>query len=40
MITQIDINPRKQQLKDEYERLQQRYAELIAKRDDLLLHET
>lgn len=39
MNNQIDISPRKKQLKEEYERLQQRYAELIAKRDDLLLHE-
>ena len=36
---QIDVSPRKQQLKDEYERLQQEYSELVAKRDDLLQHE-
>ena len=39
MNTQIDISPRKQQLKEEYMRLQQLYTELIAKRDDLLLRE-
>ena len=36
---QIDISPRKQQLKDEYERLQQEYSELIAKRDEMLQRE-
>lgn len=39
MTNQIDISPRKQQLKEEYERLQQVYSELITKRDDLLQHE-
>ena len=39
MTNQIDISPRKQQLKEEYERLQQLYSELITKRDDLLQHE-
>ena len=39
MNTQIDISPRLKQLKAEYERLQQVYAELIAKRDDLTEHE-
>lgn len=39
MNNQIDISPRKQQLKDEYERLQRQYADLIAKRDDLLMQE-
>ena len=39
MNTQIDISPRKQQLKEEYMRLQQLYTELIAKRDELLLRE-
>ena len=35
----LDVSPRKQQLKEEYERLQREYSDLIAKRDDLLLHE-
>ena len=35
MNTQIDISPRKQQLKDEYDRLQKQYADLVAERDDL-----
>ena len=39
MTNQLDISPRKQQLKEEYERLQQLYSELITKRDDLLQHE-
>ena len=39
MKNQIDVSPRKQQLKEEYERLQRKYAGLITKRDDLLLHE-
>ncbi len=39
MTNQLDISPRKQQLKEEYERLQQVYSELITKRDDLLQHE-
>lgn len=39
MNTQIDISPRLKQLKAVYERLQQVYAELIAKRDDLTEHE-
>ena len=39
MNNQIDISPRKQQLKEEYERLQRQYADLITKRDDLLLQE-
>lgn len=36
---QIDISPRKQQLKEEYERLQKEYSELVARRDDLLFYE-
>ena len=39
MNNQLDISPRKQQLKEEYERLQQVYSELITKRDDLIGHE-
>ena len=39
MNNELDISPRKQQLKEEYERLQQVYSELITKRDDLLQHE-
>ncbi len=39
MSNTIDINPRKQQLKEEYERLQRDYSDLIARRDDLLLHD-
>ena len=39
MNTQIDISPRLKQLKEEYERLQQTYSELITKRDDLTEHE-
>ena len=39
MTNQIDISPRKQQFKKEYERLQRVYSELIAKRDNLLMHE-
>lgn len=39
MNNELDISPRKQQLKEEYERLQQLYSELITKRDDLLQHE-
>lgn len=39
MNNQIDISPRKQQLKEEYERLQREYSELITKRDDLLMRE-
>ena len=35
----MDISPRKQQLREEYERLQREYSDLIAKRDDLLLHD-
>ena len=33
---QIDISPRKLQLKEEYERLQKEYSELVARRDDML----
>lgn len=36
---QIDISPRKQQLKEEYEHLQKEYSDFIAKRDDLLFYE-
>lgn len=39
MNTQLDISPRKQQLKEEYMRLQQVYTDLITKRDDILLRE-
>jgi hypothetical protein len=39
MNNELDISPRKQQLKEEYERLQQVYSNLITKRDDLVLHE-
>ena len=39
MNNELDISPRKQQLKEEYERLQQEYSELITKRDDLVQHE-
>ena len=39
MNNELDISPRKQQLKEEYERLQQVYSNLIIKRDDLVLHE-
>ena len=39
MVNQIDISPRKKQLKEEYERLQQEYAVLVAKRDDMLSYE-
>lgn len=35
MNTQIDISPRKKQLKEEYERLQLEYADLVAERDEL-----
>lgn len=35
MNTQIDISPRKKQLKEEYERLQMEYAALVAERDEL-----
>ena len=35
MNTQIDISPRKKQLKEEYERLQLEYAALVAERDEL-----
>ena len=35
MNTQIDISPRKKQLKEEYERLQLEYAALVADRDEL-----
>jgi len=35
MNNEIDISPRKQQLKDEYESLQQEYADLVAEREDL-----
>ena len=31
----IDISPRKKQLKEEYERLQQEYASLVAERDEM-----
>jgi len=31
----IDISPRKKQLKEEYERLQQEYAVLVAERDEM-----
>ena len=37
MNNELDISPRKQQLKEEYDRLQQQYADLITKRDDLEL---
>jgi len=37
--SQLDISPRKQQLKKEYERLQREYSELVAKRDDMVLCE-
>lgn len=33
---QIDFSPRKLQLKEEYERLQKEYSELVARRDDML----
>ena len=39
MNNELDISPRKQQLKEEYDRLQQVYSELITKRDDLVQHE-
>ena len=32
---QIDISPRKAQLKEEYDRLQKQYADLVTERDDL-----
>ena len=35
MNAQIDISPRKKQLKEEYERLQLEYAALVAERDEL-----
>lgn len=35
----IDISPRKKQLKEEYERLQQEYAALVAKRDNIQNYE-
>jgi DnaJ domain. len=37
--SQIDISPRKAQLKEEYERLQKEYSELVEKRDDMLYQE-
>lgn len=36
---QLEISPRKQQLKEEYLRLQKEYTELVAKRDEMLLCE-
>ena len=39
MDNQIDISPRKQQLKEEYERLQKEYSDLVTKRDDMLMYE-
>ena len=39
MENQIDISPRKQQLKEEYERFQKAYTDLVAKRDDMLMYE-
>ena len=39
MNNELDISPRKQQLKEEYDRLQQVYSDLITKRDDLVQHE-
>ena len=36
---QIDISPRKKQLKEEYERLQQIYTDLVTKRDEMLMYE-
>ena len=35
----IDISPRKKQLKDEYEQLQEVYAELVIRREEMLLDE-
>ena len=35
MVNQIDISPRKKQLKEEYERLQLEYAALVAERDEM-----
>ena len=35
MNNQIDISPRKQQLKAEYDLLQKQYADLVTERDDL-----
>ena len=35
MNNSIDISPRKKQLKEEYERLQLEYADLVAERDEL-----
>ncbi len=39
MNTQIDISPLKKQLKEEYERLQLEYSELVAKREDMDTYE-
>ena len=36
---QIDVSPIKQQLKEQYERFQKAYADLVAKRDDMLMYE-
>ena len=36
---QIDISPRTKQLKEEYERLQQIYTDLVTKRDEMLMYE-
>ena len=35
MNNELDISPRKQQLKEEYDCLQQEYSDLVAERDDL-----
>ena len=35
MNNKLDISPKKQLLKDEYDRLQQEYSDLVAERDDL-----
>ena len=39
MDSQLDISPRKAQLKEEYERLQRVYSDLVTKRDDMQMYE-
>lgn len=39
MTQEIDISPRKKQLKEEYERLQKVYAELVLRREEMLNDE-
>ena len=36
---QIDISPKKAQLKEEYERLQKEYSKLVTERDDMEQYE-